>query len=1291
MVPPTVESAALKVTTVNVRGLNNKIKLRRITTALIKQHPDVLMLQETHLKDCKGPLLKSKYFGQQFHSPGSSKARGTAILLSSKVRFQLKDVKCDDRGRYVFVKGVLEHRMCTLASIYAPNQDQIRFLQDTLVELHNFTEGDVIIGGDLNYLVDMTLDRLNRRRRFNRSVHNRQGDHHAYTRLYSLLQKYNLIDIWRWHHPKSNNFTYYSAKYDTHTRIDYILISKSLLQEAPSSDIGYKIWTDHAWVECQIKWATLAAKPRTWRLDTQLLKDQTTVEKLRQEIEAFIQVNDNGEVSQVCFWEAMKATMRGRLIAATAYKRKEQQKVKNLLLHNIKTLENRHKLYGGKKVFRRLQAERRALDILETSRIKRNLFYLRQQYWIKTPKALRTLAWRVRQKVSDRMILALRDKDNSIQVESPKIAQAMANYYTDLYASRDPSRQDIEGFFNEQQGLPRISDDHKDGLDAEITAEEVLNVIKKLKTKKTPGEDGFPSEYYKAFSEVLVDPMVKLFNHILESGEIPPSWREAIIVPIGKKEGDHTNPSAYRPIALQNQDAKIFTSLLADRLKNIIGEYVHVDQTGFIPSRDIADNIRRAIDIIQHCQKQKVADTLLLAIDMQKAFDSIEVPYLMTLLRKMNLGDGFCRIIHSLYASPRAKVKVNGGYSQSFALHRGTRQGCPLSPLLFALCVEPLAHWIRSHPSYSGIQVGKSEHRISLFADDILLFMSNPMRSLKTTQDILMRFGQVSGLRINVQKTEIYPIQLGNATEQSLRREYKFKWVQEAMRYLGIWIPVNISLLKKFNYTKNHQDLKKLIKSWDHLTLTWADRLSIIKAILLPKFIFLFRTLPLKLSLKELKEWQRLLLDFLWEKKRHRISFTTLRKSKDKGGLQVPDLELYFAAANLVPVVRTLNRQLVVHWKGIENWQVKPYDIEEILWSTDKKVLAQDWGLEALTTMLHVWCKWKNRLVGKCSPFAVFTRQKWFPPGAEGSYHAWKESGKNRLNDIFPGGKGGDKSRLEDICGFPIPWFQYFQLRQLGDAKLVRQSFQRPLGGFESLLSQKGTSLKGLLSKIYKLLLCLEMKPAIKLQRRWEIDCKREIPIQEWDGIFLSPMFTTKILAIRYQSLKLIHRWYTTPVQIHYVQDHTSSFCWHNCGAIGNYIHCWWECPRVSTFWDKIVLQIRDISGVCIPKTPEFILLSYWIDKPIVGLLKHTISILLAAARLEIASKWKGSSKPSLSAWRNRLWDHYFMFKIIDLGKKDDTPLAEREGVKIWKPILQYLQLKGTIPQNFLDMGFKVG
>lgn len=117
MTAPKIEQTAMKILMINVRGLNNKVKLRRVTTALIKQHPDIVMVQETHLKEQVGPVFKSKYFEQQLHSPGSSKSRGTAILFLSKIRFQLNEVKNDARGRFTFVKGLLEHKMCTLASI----------------------------------------------------------------------------------------------------------------------------------------------------------------------------------------------------------------------------------------------------------------------------------------------------------------------------------------------------------------------------------------------------------------------------------------------------------------------------------------------------------------------------------------------------------------------------------------------------------------------------------------------------------------------------------------------------------------------------------------------------------------------------------------------------------------------------------------------------------------------------------------------------------------------------------------------------------------------------------------------------------------------------------------------------------------------------------------------------------------------------------------------------------------------------------------------------------------------
>lgn len=111
-------------------------------------------------------------------------------------------------------------------------------------------------------------------------------------------------------------------------------------------------------------------------------------------------------------------------------------------------------------------------------------------------------------------------------------------------------------------------------MDADIRDEEIKDAIKSMKIKKSPGPDGLPVEFYRRFAKVLIPVMKKAFSHIFQEETLPPSWQEAMLMPILKPGKDHLTCSSYRPIALLNVDTKIFTAVLAHRLQLIIEHYV---------------------------------------------------------------------------------------------------------------------------------------------------------------------------------------------------------------------------------------------------------------------------------------------------------------------------------------------------------------------------------------------------------------------------------------------------------------------------------------------------------------------------------------------------------------------------------------------------------------------------------------------------------------------------------------------------------------------------------------------
>ena len=246
---------------------------------------------------------------------------------------------------------------------------------------------------------------------------------------------------------------------------------------------------------------------------------------------------------------------------------------------------------------------------------------------------------------------------------------------------------------------------------------------------KSPGPDGFPREFYKAFWPQLSPIFMPMLEDFCKNGVLPDSMHTARITVLLKKDKDPLSCSSFRPIRLLDFDYKIITKLLAKRLNTILPKIIKADQTGFIRDRYSSDNIRRLFDIIDQVNAQKTP-VLLASLDAEKAFDRMEWSFLFSVLEKFNMGPNCIKWIKSLYSHPNAMVTTNGLNSDRFPPERGTRQGCSLSPLLYLLGAEPLAELIRSNPSIMGVSAGGLQHKISLYADDVLRYISNPEKSL---------------------------------------------------------------------------------------------------------------------------------------------------------------------------------------------------------------------------------------------------------------------------------------------------------------------------------------------------------------------------------------------------------------------------------------------------------------------------------------------------------------------------------------------------------------------------------
>ena len=863
----------------NINGLNDRIKRTALVDWLKCMKVDVACLQETHAPSHES--IRKWFANSGFRvvsSSVSNKRCGSAILIKDSLN--VKQVIRDDAGRFVQALVDFGEDQLSFISLYAPNKNPDRnAFFSSLTGLIDLTR-PTFVCGDFNSVLDSDLDRL-RRASYTGAASSRTQD--SGPALHSLLSYTETYPLWRTLHPSQTAYSWTHASGTFASRIDMVWAPSCLEQSIRECEYHPSFLSDHQYL--LVKFVLddrISTGPGVWKFNTSLLEDPSYC-ALVSSFWAFWQSHYTPEAfsSILEWWDQGKFYLREVTRSFSRSKEIGRRQHKSLLHKQMHELQHLFEL-GDPSAFAKLCEVQEELRGIALHEAKGAQVRARCQ-WAEEGETSSSFFLNLATKRHAKQVMrSIRDPDTgSVHHDPFEILGVWQRYYSGLFtaASCDLSAQDdILSKLSR-----RLSDLERASCEGLLSLEECFAALSGMARGKTPGSDGFPMEFYLRFWQSLGADLVRVLNVAFETGQLSTSQRRGLIIVLFKKN-DRLETKNWRPISLLNVDYKIATRAISGRLLAVIGSIVGPDQTCGVPGRTISENLFLIRDLIDYAEQEDIP-LALLSLDQEKAFDRVDWGFLYRILDTFNFGPAFCRWIKLFYTNVESAVVINGWSSSFFSPSRGVRQGCPLSPLLYVLSIEVLAANIRSAPGITGVFLPHSleQFKCSGYADDTTIAATSD-ESIEETFAVYSQFERASGARLNRGKSK--GMWLGSWKQRS-DAPFGLQWVKQ--------LPLLGATFSAGDYSEPTWEpatakLEKRLSDWSGRKLSFQGKATIINSLALSQLWHLCHVFPVpKWAAKRIN---KAVWSFFWSGKRDLVARKAVCLPKSKGGFGVIDFQL---------------------------------------------------------------------------------------------------------------------------------------------------------------------------------------------------------------------------------------------------------------------------------------------------------------------------------------------------------------------------------------------------------------